>query len=97
MKSCHLANDLTSLLQIKPLDLKVFNKKCHPGIITGHCTIFYTQLYNNILYTAQFLSKLLSLAIDLGIRHPKLTSLTVSIVCYYDLLLWDNKMRYILA
>ena len=26
----------------KPLDLKVFNKRCHPGIVTGHCTIFPT-------------------------------------------------------
>ena len=55
---------------------------------------FYIIIY--ILYTAQLLSKRLSLTVDLGIRHPKLTTLTVSIVSY-GLLLWDNKMRYILA
>lgn len=48
---------------------------------------FYIITY--ILYTVQFLSKLLSLAIDLGIKHPKLATLTVSIVSYGLLLKWD--------
>ena len=63
---------------------------CHRTLYNFSYIIIY------ILYTVQFLSKLLSLTIDLGIRHPKLTTLTVSIVSY-GLLLWDNKMRYILA
>lgn len=48
---------------------------------------FYIIIY--ILYTVQFLSKLLSLAIDLGIKYPKLATLTVSIVSYGLLLKWD--------